>query len=374
MRGKPQVRRRMWSAIAVVALLVPLASMASVAQPDTFEARGYRFTEIAHSRRGFDSFDCPAINDLGHVAFRAVTDEGVQGIFRVMRRTLTTIVVDTGEFSFLGRNPSINDQGQVSFAATLSDFSEAIFVGDGGPLTTIARTDPGDFNFFGFDTSLNRTGHVAFKAELDPEFGFDEGLFVGDGGPVTTIYLASTSQFTGTDTRPSINDAGQIAFEETLDDFTNGIFLFTEGQFVTIADESGPLDFAFDPQLSEDGVVVLTAFLDSGEMGIFTGTGGPLTTVVDTSGPFNSFAFFGGPSINEGGTVAFVASLDTGEQGLFVGPDPVDNRVILTGDRLFGSTVTSLSVCSEGLNNEGEIAFVPQFANGESGIFVAIPL
>ena len=47
------------------------------------------------------------------------------------------------------------------------------------------------------------------------------------------------------------------------------------------------------------------------------------------------------PSLNNSGTVAFRAFLDTGEDGIFTGPDPLADKVIGTGDPLFGSTVTS---------------------------------
>ena len=78
----------------------------------------------------------------------------------------------------IGFNPSINDSGQVSFAARLDGGkkpdTEAILRGDGKKLTTIATTAD-RFNFFGFDTSISNSGEVAFRAELDEEFGFDEG-------------------------------------------------------------------------------------------------------------------------------------------------------------------------------------------------------
>ncbi|HEV8642628.1 MAG TPA: choice-of-anchor tandem repeat NxxGxxAF-containing protein [Methylomirabilota bacterium] len=167
-------------------------------------------------------------------------------------------------------------------------------------------------------------------------------------------------------------DAGQIAFEEQRDDFTNGIFLFSGGEFITIVDDSGPVSFAFNPQLNNAGVVTFTAFLDSGESGVFTGSGGPLATVADSSGPFSFFDFFG-PSINDSGVVAFGASLDTGESGIFVGPDPVADRVIVTGDRLGGSTVTGAFICSEGLNNVGQIVFLAQLDDGRTAIVVATP-
>jgi hypothetical protein len=366
-KGGESMKRSTRSLVAVL-LAVSLSAVLAASA----DAKDYRFMKIVDSSQGLRPDGCPAINDAGAVAFKAVSDQFVEAIFRADETGFTTIVSeDAAGFSFLGRNPSLNELGQVSFAARLSGAGgEAILVGSGGPLTTIARTEPGEFNFFGFDTSLNNAGEVAFKAELD---NFDEGLFVGSGGPVTTVYVASTSQFLGDDSRPSINDAGQIAFEEDLDDFTHGIFLFSGGEFMTIADENSPVvDFAFNPQLNGGGVVVFTAFRDDGEMGVFTGSGGPLATVADTTGPYSFFSF-SGPSINDEGAVAFGASLDTGESGIFVGPDPVADRVIMTGERLRGSRVTNVFICSEGLNNAGQIVFGAQFDDGRSGIFVATP-
>jgi hypothetical protein len=352
-----------------VAVLLAIALSAMLAT-STEAAPAYKFDEIVDSSQGLNPDGCPAINGEGEVAFKAVNDLFVATIFRAAGRALTPIADDTGELGFLGRNPSINDLGQVSFAARLDDGSEAILVGSGGPLTTIARTEPGEFNFFVFDTSVNDAGQVAFSAEID---NFDEGLFVGSGGPVTTVYLDSTSDFAGALARPSINDAGEIAFEEDLDNGTDVISLFTGGRFVTIVDDRGRVNATSDPQLNNAGVVAFNAALDNGERGVFTqGRRGPLTTVADSSGSFSFFSFFG-PSINDSGQVAFGASLDTGESGIFTGPEPVADRVIGTGERLAGSTVISLTICSEGLNAAGEIAFVAQFDDGRRGIFVATP-
>jgi hypothetical protein len=368
--------RRLGRTLVVLLALTLFAALAATAAA---QAQTYTFTRIADSAEGLTPDRCAAINNAGQVAFTAFTAEGVQTIFRAETDgTLTAIADDTGKFRFFGANPSINDQGQVSFAAGLEKGGEAIVIGSGKTPKIVARTEPGEFNFFGFNTSLNNLGEVVFTAELDEDFGFDEGTFVTDGGKIRTIYLASTSQFLGSDSRRSINDSGQIASEERLDDFTSGIFRFDPGAgFVTIVDQNSPVDFATNPQLNGSGVVVFHAFLDSGGEAIMTGSGGALTTVADTSGPFGSFAFFGGPSINDAGEVAFGASLD-GEfaSGVYTGPDPVADRVIAPGDTLDGATVTNTVVCSEGLNNAGQIVFVAELQQGEesrTAIFVATP-
>ena len=44
-----------------------------------------------------------------------------------------------------------------------------------------------------------------------------------------------------------------------------------------------------------------------------------------------------------------------------MGPDPVEDRVIATGDMLDGSTVQNLTFYEEGLNDSGQLAFQATF-------------
>jgi hypothetical protein len=350
-------------------LAVVLGAMLSDTQAQT--AGGYTFTKVADSTEdGFVSFGCAAINSQGDITFgaeRPAPDFNTEpGIYRVNAAdgALTTIAEDPKRFVTIGLNPSINDSGQVSFAARLDGGNkpdtEAIFRGDGKKLTTIASTADW-FNFFGFDTSINNSGEVAFKAELDEEFGFDEGLFSGNKkGGVTTHYLTSTSDFDGNDSRPSINNNGNIAFDESIN-FDSGIFVGREGSFQTIA-EPDPNVFVRGPVLNDEGTAAFyRSFFDEASQQfvdeIVTGSGDTLTTVADTRGEFGSFGFRP-PSLNNQGDVAFLATLDDGITGIFVGSDPVTDRVIATGDTLDGSTVQNLTFCEEGLSDSGELAFV----------------
>lgn len=359
----------------ILALLAALIAILAVAAPA--HAQEYSFVKVADSvDDGFDpfSFGCSSINDRGDIAFRAgrLAPDGfntIPGIYRANADgSLTTIVEDAKQFGFLGRNPSMNDLGQVSFAARVDGGkkpdTESILRGDGKKLTTIASTAD-EFNFFGFDTSVNNSGEVAFKAELDEEFGFDEGLFSGSGGKAgtTTHYLASTSDFDGNDSRPSINNAGDIAFEESIN-FDDGIFRGQEGTFQTIAAPDPNVSIG-EPTLNNSGTAAFErSFFDETTQEfvteIVTGSGGPLTTVVDTRGAFSFFGFRP-PSINDDGAVAFHATLDDGTSGVFDGPDPVANRVIATGDSLDGDTITSITFCEEGLSDSGELAFTAFF-------------
>jgi hypothetical protein len=335
----------------------------------------YTFTKVADSARdGFEpfSFGCAAINTPGDVAFKAgrLAPDGfntIPGVYRANADgTLTTVAEDPQRFVSIGFNPSINDSGQVSFAARVDGGNkpdtEAILLGSGGKKLTTIATTAGRFGFFGFDTSVNNLGEVAFRAELDEEFGFDEGLFSGTGGKkgVTTHFLTSTSDFDGSDARPSINNAGEIAFRESVD-FDSGIFVGREGDFAVIA-APDPDVFVREPVLNDAGTGAFQRSLTDGVTGEFveeivTSNGNSLTTVADTRGEFASFGFRP-PSLNNQGDVAFLATLDDGTSGIFVGPNPVADRVISTGDTLDGSTVQNLTFCEEGLSDSGELAFV----------------
>jgi len=312
---------------------------------------------------------CPAINDKGDIAVRVESAGGSDRMFEILNDgTILTLAKQGNSISFIGRNPSINDSQQVSFAANLNPGGEAIYRASPTGRTTIAST-AGAFRFFGFDTSVNDAGRVAFKAELRNN---DQGLFTGTGGAVKTIYLDSSSQFSGDQSRPSINDRGQIAFLERLDSGSSGVFRFDGNTFTTIVEDGGPILFTTVPQLNGSGVAVFQSFLRSGGEAVTVGNGTVLKNVVTTSGPFQSFDI-GDPSINDVGGVVFTASRDDGTEGVYTGADPVADKVIETGDTLDGSTVTNAFQCSEGLNNVGQVAFQAQLMDGRTVVVKATP-
>jgi hypothetical protein len=388
------VVRSLLGALLVLVLLIAFAGAAY--------AKQYNFTKVADSARDNfnpNSFTCASINNRGDIAFKAgrTSPDGLNsfdGIYRANANgTITTIAEDPDRstFGFLGNNPSMNDLGDVSFAANLAATDdEAILRGDGGSLTTIATT-AGKFNFFGFDTSVNNGREVAFKAELDPEFNFDEGLFSGTGGPVTTHYLnsgdvsldGSPARFGGNDSRPSINNLGEIGFDETIQpNFDPGIFAGREGSFRTISTPD-PNRSVQAPVLNDQGTASFeTSFFDdTGQFvtAIVKGDGGPLTTVADTRGSFGFFGFRP-PAINNHGDVAFSAILDDDfpNNSIYVGPDPKKDRVIGDGDKLDGATIGSVSFCEEGLNDTGQVAFIatlndPKSLEPRTAVFRATP-
>ena len=335
----------------------------------------YSFTLIADSAGPLGSFDfnSPALNAVGTVAFRASLDTGIQGVFSGNGNTITTIAIAPSLSGYLGP-PAINRAGTVAFAASPNSGSgDSIFAGNGGPLVTIANT-AGQFKDFaaGHSTAINTSGTVAFWASQDAG---PAGIFINSGGAVMPVFLNSAPLFA--DSSIAFNDAGTLAFRKSNG---TGIVTVNGGLITTIADSTGPLNyFGSAPSLNGNGTVAFVAGIngsDGGTFGIYTGNGGPLTTIADISGPFSSFGSFnfGHPSINDAGTVAFGAILDAGGGGLFIGDGTATNEVIGSGDALFGSTVTGLSISPTSLNDSGQVAFYYELANGTTGIAIANPV
>ena len=253
-----------------------------------------------------------------------------------------------------------------------------VFLGKGGPLTTILHTVNGPGAEFDeilvADQSVNTVGKVAMVLELDVTF--DQGLFVGSkAGTFETRYLDSGGQFNAPSSRVSLNEVGQIAFED------RGIFLSNpNGTFTTIVDNTGQFASVGDPSLNIFGRVAFQAdrfdALGRQIFSINTSRGGPVTTVAESNpdplaeGPV--YASFREPSLNDLGRVAFTADILVDPtvfvttQGVFTGPDPVADKVLQVGDMIEGVPVTSVVTCSEALNNRGQIVMTVQSENPDT--------
>jgi hypothetical protein len=269
--------------------------------------------------------------------------------------------------------PSINSAGLVAISGvngTDASTQWGVFVGDGGPLTTIASSAPGQPFLLTNNamTSINSSGMVAFHANVRSG---GSGIFKGAGGEVTTI--AQPGDFLDQFGGPRINDSGTVVFVGRTKALVNGIFTGTGGALTTIADTSGAFtNFLTNPSINSSGVVAFTANLgdggDNGGRGIFMGSGGPTTMIADNSGLYNYFNY--NVEINDRNTVAFTADLKTGGSGIFTGPDPVVNKVIAVGDSLFGGKVTDVNLAPGGLNNHNEVAFRYILDTKVNGLYV----
>ena len=362
----------------------------------TATAATFTFTKIADTSNTFSNFlPNPSINDAGTVAFTANLDSGGRGIFTGTGGAITPIALSNAAnggnpvISGLYSDPSINNVGTVAFGAiTTSSNRETIFTASGRPgephttITDIAYGAP----------VINDLGTVAFVAFVPPPVSplFDlPSILVSNGGTITTV--VSSSQTKAAVSSLALSNTGTLAFSEGLSTYLSG----PDAGVFTVDSTGGPITtvvrgavYGNGPvSINRSGTIAGRVSSNAGHSEIFTvsRSGGPLTTVVS-----GGFSFAPGiltqvdtPSINDNGTVAFSAVL-RGEsgQGIFIGPDPEADKVIATGDSLFGSTVESfrsfngqdIGFSTRGLNNRGQIAFYAQLADGTSGIFRADPV
>ena len=348
----------------------------------------YTFTKIADTSGNFTALGSASINAMGTVAFTGCIDSpcSVQSVFTGSGGSLTTIADTSGIFRTLNSG-SINDMGTVVFTAGLDaglglGFDAGVFTGSGDSFTTIVDNSgtlsgPAQIgSLFGFNgTDINNMGTVAFHANTILPTGQGGqagalGVYTGTGGSITTI---AEDFFQGVGINLSINNPGTVAFTAELPGGAGRtVQTGSGGPLTTVADDSGPF-FQFGPPVSINNMdnVAFNAFLDTFVEGIFTSSGGLSNPIVDSNGPFSGFLQ---PSINDRGVVAFIAGLDAGGRGIFIGPNSVTDKVIATGDSLFGSSVTFLNTLNHSLNNRGQITFSATLADGTQGIYRANPV
>jgi hypothetical protein len=360
-----------WLPVAVV-LGVLLGGLAA----GRAEAIPYTYTSIADNTGPFSSVNSigrsPSINDAGTVAFLADLRAGGTGVFTGAGGPLTTVATTAGPLSSFLSGPYINSGGTVAFVANLDNGTSGVFTGSGGPLTPLYTSPP--FSELFSAAPINAAGTVAFLARFPLDTNV--GVLSGNGGPATTIADTIHGPFNGfTINQQDINNAGKVAFYATLPAPApgEGIFTGSGGAVTPVFSTSGFSTLFFGLALNDPGTAAFLLIEPGGQARIVTGNGGPLTTVADTDGLFSSFSL-GGPAINNADTVAFLASLDDGSSGIFTGPDPVNNKVIAAGDALFGSSVASLFLFREGLNDAGQIAFLATLADGRELVVRADPV
>jgi len=339
----------------------------------------YTFTKVADTSGEFSALSpFVTINDLGIVAFTARRTDGETGVFTGFGGPLTTIASTSGLFSSINLDtPSINNQNQVAFVGSSIAHGFGVHRSDGVMTTPIAVIS-GPFERFDgqfvLGPGINDVGAVGFWGKLDSST--EAGIFVGDGTTTTTIVTNLGPPYSIFSDLVAINNGGQVAAYAIFDAIGASIIRGASGAPpTTIADSNGTFSlFAPGADISDSGKVVFAGRLDNGLDGVFVGDGTSASVFADDTGPFSKFSV---PAINDLDQVAFRAILDAGGVGIFVGPDPIADKVIQSGDPLFGSTVTTLTTVSGlslvrgGFNNSRQLAFTYTLANGVNGIAIA---
>ncbi len=358
-------------------------------------AANFTFTKIADTTDGFSSFfDAPALNDKGTVAFSGTLSNGSTGVFTGSGSVITPIAVSgtSSNFQSVLSNPSINNAGTVAFGASTDRRNVGIFTGSGNGLTTIATLNNAglsDRSYAPIPPAINDVGTVAFAAyqyaDSDPNQNFAPTpyLFVSNDGQLSATRLKSDESY-AIPTVPNsvaINKANTVVFSSGF-----GGSLGFGGLFAKVGD--APLTTianggVYPVSLNNQGTYA-TAFAGAGGgTGILIGDskGGPPTSVIYGQPGYNgaSPVRVSQPSINDQGKVVlqaeFIGSAYPNPQGLFFDSYTDANKIIATGDSLFGSTVTALGGFSpRGLNNVDQVVFYSQLADGRTGIFRAEPV
>jgi hypothetical protein len=349
-----------------------------------------RFTLIAEDAAfggGGAAFDglAPSLDQDGRVAFRARASDGFLAAFAASEAQATreeylqltrvagqAAVVEFQLGSFAG--------GRLAFSGSLAGVP-GIFSTSGGPIET-EIADPGVAT--GEGPSMNAAGVVALV--------LGDELLRADGGSVEVLQRTRTipgccqpEDLDRIDGFPAINGAGSVgffgSFEEPgsgCDDFalrSDGAALVRVAGGGVLSGCSGVFhsaDHARPFALSGAGHVAFTGATDTEPSfaAVFVGS----ATLASRQG--GQFLGFEDVAVNAAGRAAFLAyrmpAAGSGS-GIFTGPDAVADKVIATGDPLFGSTVTGLAFDRDGLNDAGQIAFRAQLADGRHVVVRAEP-
>jgi hypothetical protein len=332
----------------------------------------YSFTLIADDSGVFTLPTIPTINNAGTVAFQTSLIWGRDAIFTGDGGPHHLIAITGHPADTFPGNPTINSAGTVTFRATFGSGGQAVLTGDGGELTTIADTSDGTFSQFIGAQQINDAGRVGFLAELTAG---GRAVLIGNGGPPTTLYDTVT-HFHDIVSLGRLNNQGTVGLIAQLTEGIDGIYTGNGGPLATIADTSDAFRDVRPASLNDAGEMAFRATLRDGGQAILKGNGGQLTIVALTGGTYTGFLGAPGIGFNNAEGVAFVATLRAGGTGIFTGTDPVADKVIATGDPLFGSTVTTLgtgTIGNRGLNDAGQIAFRVGLADGRTVLARADP-
>ena len=339
----------------------------------------YNFTRIADTSGPFKDFGLQftdtgfvTLNNAGTILFYADEKNGGRGIYTGNGGAVTAVVHNNAQFAGFGSSPSIDDYGRVAFAASLYQGSGGLYTLLNGVLTQIAS-----FNNFSNESSpsVNVGGYATFLGILSPGQAATEGIFLGNGGPLITV-ADNSGIFSAFNSKAPINTSGDLVFNASLKAGGSGIYLSHLGGPVTpIVQTGSQFNYLGSPSNSNSGLVAFLAGRATGGSGIYLTQGSSTALIASTDGAFSSFDYESA-CVNQSGSVVFQGTLKTGVNGIFNGPDPVANKIVTVGDPLDGSTVSELLFfnLNHSLNDHGQIAFTAKLADGRIGVYRATPL
>jgi hypothetical protein len=372
--------------IGLAPLVLLITSLAPAFAQNAQKAE-FRFINVADTTQGFSSFATfPAINNHGAVAFEAMGTGFADGVFKWQDDRLTPIATTASNgLTFFGIDPVINSEGVVAYEANLTPITRGIFTSDGIHTKTVLNsTNAGIIGRFLSSISINREGAVAFLG-VRAAAGFPQAIFVGNGGPLTIAADTLNSNFTAFQ-NAAINASGEVTFVAFSTDGSSGLFVErpqrdengatqsgnTFGEPIDLVDTNDPDFLGFgDPVINKFGTVADFAIRSDLSTEIISANSHGVTARTNILNP--PFSSTEHPSINDADAVAFSAIRADGSQVIFLEMSGGDSLipVIQTGDALFGSTVTSVDLGRFALNDSFQLAFEYVLQNGQTGVAVA---
>ena len=289
-----------------------------------------------------DIWGYKSINNSGAVAVQLEYLQNNTVIEIRQNGSKTTVVsTETTDFTHLG-DPQINDDGLVSFWGqewrTNVGVYQGIYTGNGNAsiATVIDYTAGTDFYRFAEATSINNSGEVAFAAKAD---GGEYKLYKSDG--TTLTYIAGPGgqfeQTGGNDGQSfALNNNGEVVFQGFSMD---GVWSLT-GMFSSngagatqkvLANTDGTTPFMFVlsyPAMNDAGNFVFMGLLEgiSSGGGVYAGTDPQAHKVLEAGdmldGKEVSTVSVGRHSINNHGQIVFHVSFTDASQAIFRADPP----------------------------------------------------
>jgi len=340
--------------------------------------QGIVVTKIAESSAtGGLGLSVPSVNNLGTVAF-VDTTAGHTGLFTGTGGPLTTIDT-TSNYSLYspgnggGLSVSINDGNRIAGMVGVPQTPESIFSTTGGSLTHIADGNGTPVSGAGVVVlsrpSIANTNVVALAAYHSGGFA-GNGVFTGSGGPLTTIVINpnSTAQL-GVEPFSSRNN-DYLAYIAPPTGVSSTSASVLHNGSTSIISLPPQLASAFAHIAINDVGMLAGTTIHGLSGGLMVGNGTTTLLVIRSSlnDPSSPFTDFGSISINHSNFVVFQAT-GGNFSGIYSGPTR-GSKIIETGDPLDGSTVISLAMGSEALNDAGQVTFWAKLSDGRQGIYV----
>lgn len=351
--------------------------------------RRFRLVPIAWTGDRFTDFApyVASIADSGTVAFQATTrmcdGRSSTGIFTGDGATITVVAEPTASpaAAFVS-HPAIDGHGNLSVYVRLASGADAVLVAGPGGTRVLADSRSVFRSIGSAGPTMNRAGAVGFRAH-DGAGEERPVAFMAFEGRLTPVNEAG--RFRAIEGLPMVNDQGHMAIRATSG-AAEGIYLWRDGALETVVETGSPSS----PEWANRASTVASRlgrfpFLLSDDSVVFEGTVGDRDGIYVASGAGIScviqgrpagqagFESFRGAYVDHSGAVVFYATPANGTIGLYSGADPVADRIVGVGDRLWGVTggdarITEVVMNPVSINARGQLAVRLRLADGRGAI------